>query len=57
LTLMIARHFAPRFFAYFIASNVSIVSPDCDTAITSVFSSMTGSEYMNSEAICTSMCM
>ncbi len=42
ITLVTASTWAPRARASFMAASVSIVSPDCEIAITSVRSSITG---------------
>ena len=52
--LQIARTRAPAAFAWRSAINVSIVSPDCEMAITRVFLLIIGSLYRYSLAISTS---
>ena len=51
ITLVIASTWAPRDLASFIAASVSIVSPDCAIAITSVCSSITARRYRHSLAM------
>ena len=52
-TFTIDRTFDPHLLANLRASRVSIVSPDCDVTITRVFSFISGSLYLNSDAIST----
>ena len=53
-TLHTPKTKAPLDFANLIAASVSAVSPDCDIAITTSFSVITGLRYLNSDAYSTS---
>ena len=55
ITFVTASTCAPCARASFMAAIVSIVSPDCETAITSVRSSITGRRYRHSLAMSDSL--